>query len=116
MQRLYLPMLSSLKEMFSQPGLLGEPSGNDCTGQKALSPHPQICLNNSRATWQKHQRACSYLFNEWRIQFVRTFQIPVYWNILSYEPSDIQENKVTDLACFQYWVIEMCTPEDNFTF
>lgn len=32
MQRLYLPMSSSLKEMFSQPGLLGEPSGNDCTG------------------------------------------------------------------------------------
>lgn len=32
MQHLYLPMSSSLKEMFSQPGLLGEPSGNDCTG------------------------------------------------------------------------------------
>lgn len=116
MQHLYLHMFSSLKEMLNQPGLLGEPRGNDCIGQKAMSLHPQICLNNSRATWQKYQRACSYSLSEWQIQFEKTFQIPVYQNILRYEPIDIQENKVTDLACFQYWVVEICTPEDNFTF
>lgn len=56
------------------------------------------------------------MLDKWLIQFVGTFKIPVYWDILRYEPIDIQENKVTDLACLQYWVIEICTPEDNFTF
>lgn len=87
--------------MFNQPELLAEPTPNGLHWPEGWESSSMDLFRQKLGQLGRNVGECIQTLGKWLIQFLGTFKIPAYWDIVRSMHSDIQGNKVTHLVPLQ---------------